>query len=282
MAEKVVAEVAAQVKEFGNRPPCVAFVLVGEHGPSLSYVASKQKLAEQIGIKNRLVKLPASATQEEIIAEVRKLAQDREVDGILVQSPLPDGVCETKVFNEVPANKDLDGFSAANLGRLVQGDKNAFVACTPAGVLRMLHEYAISVEGKHIVVIGRSLIVGRPLTILLSQKGIGANATVTACHTKTEKLPDIARGADVLISAAGSPGLVKADWVKPGATVIDVGITRVPDATRKNGYRLAGDVDFEAVREVAGAISPVPGGVGPMTVAMLMVNSVKAAKMRRG
>lgn len=257
--------------------PSVAFVRVGEHAPSIAYVKRKQEVAASLGMRSRLVELPEKATQAEIISVVHRLSADKSVHGILVQSPLPAHVEPSAVFNSVLYSKDVDGFSATNLGHLVQDDPSSFVACTPLGILELLNHYKVPLKGKHVVVIGRSLIVGRPLSLLLSHKD-HCDATVTSCNKQTENLAAIARSADVLVVAAGAPGLVKADWVKPGAAVVDVGITRIEDATRKTGFRLVGDVDFDTVSKVAGWISPVPGGVGPMTVAMLMANTLKAAK----
>jgi len=278
VSQKVLDEVREDIQKLG-RSPCVAFVRVGEHPASVTYVRKKQQVAASVGIESRLEELPASATQADIIATVERLGADDSVDGILVQSPLPDGVCARTVFNAVPAHKDVDGFSSANLGLLAQDDPSGFVACTPLGILELLHHYNIPIRGKHALVIGRSLIVGRPLATLLGQNEAWADATVTSANSATQNLPTLARSADILISAAGHPGLVTADWVKPGAVVIDVGITRVDDPSLKCGYRLAGDVDFEAVEPIASAITPVPGGVGPMTVAMLMRNTLKAASI---
>jgi len=276
----ILGELKARIARL-KRAPCVAFVLAGDNPASVAYVTKKGEAAASIGIQSRLEKLPANASEATLIATVQKLAVDKEVDGILVQAPLPAGVCPTNVFNAVPADKDVDGFSAHNLGLLAQDRPEAFVACTPLGVLELLRRNNIPIQGKHVVVIGRSLIVGRPLATLLGQREAWANATVTSANKETENLPALARSADILITATGHPELVKADWVKPGATVIDVGQCRVADATRKSGYRLCGDVDFDAVEKIAGAITPVPGGVGPMTIAMLMQNTVKAAELHQ-
>jgi methylenetetrahydrofolate dehydrogenase (NADP+)/methenyltetrahydrofolate cyclohydrolase len=277
VANEILAKLREEVAALPVKP-CVAFIRVGEHPASVTYVKKKQEVAAGLGIESRLELLPESATQEQIIAVINKLSHDGSVHGILVQSPLPEGVNARDIFNAVPSHKDVDGFSAANLGKLAQGDDMAFIACTPLGIQTLLHRYEIPTEGKHVVVVGRSIIVGRPLSLLLSARE-GLNATVTSCNKETENLEAICRAADILISATGAPGLIKKSWIKRGATVIDVGITRVPDATKKSGYRLSGDVDFEEVSKVAGAITPVPGGVGPMTVAMLMSNTVKAARL---
>jgi methylenetetrahydrofolate dehydrogenase (NADP+)/methenyltetrahydrofolate cyclohydrolase len=277
LSEEVLNSIRKEVASLSVKP-CVAFVRVGDLPASATYVKRKQEAAASVGIESRLELLPASSTQAEIIAVISKLSRDEGVHGILVQSPLPEGINPQDVFNSVPSHKDVDGFSAANLGRLAQGDETAFVACTPLGVQTLLRHYHISTEGKHVVVVGRSMIVGRPLSLLLSCKE-GLNATVTSCNKETENLPQLCRSADIIIVAAGCPGLIRKDWVKKGATVIDVGINRIADATKKNGYRIVGDVDFAEVVKVAGAITPVPGGVGPMTVASLMANTVKAARL---
>jgi len=277
LSEEILNTLRQEVKSL-SVVPCVAFVRVGDHPSSVTYVKRKQQAAASVGIQSRLEILPASATQAEIIAVISKLAHDENVHGILVQAPLPEGINSKDIFNAVPSHKDVDGFSAASLGKLAQGDEMAFVACTPLGIQTLLKHYKIHTEGSHVVVVGRSMIVGRPLSLLLSCKE-GLNATVTSCNKETENLQQICRDADILIVAAGCPGLIKKDWVKKGAVVIDVGITRIPDASKKSGYRVVGDVDFAEVSKVASAITPVPGGVGPMTVASLMMNTVKAARL---
>jgi methylenetetrahydrofolate dehydrogenase (NADP+)/methenyltetrahydrofolate cyclohydrolase len=252
-------------------------ILVGDDPASRSYVTSKQKACAAAGIQSREIALPATASQAEILAAVRQLNEDEATDGVLVQLPLPDSTMEADVLAAVDPAKDVDGFHALNIGRLVQG-KPALAPCTPCGVLELLRRAGIPLAGANVVVIGRSQIVGRPLSILLSQKG--TDATVTLCHTRTRDLAQHTRAADIVIVAAGRPNTLTADMVKPGAVVVDVGVNRVPDASRARGYRLVGDVDFAAVAARASAITPVPGGVGPLTVAMLLRNTLTAARAR--
>jgi len=278
IAESILAHIAAEVAKISTRPPCVAFLRVGEDPASVSYVAKKQKTAAQVGLKSRLELFPDSLTQAELLAKIDLLNRDPEVDGILVQSPLPKHMHETGVFNHVHPDKDVDGFNTLNIGKLVQEDASGFVACTPAGIVELIRRAGVETDGRHVVVVGRSLIVGKPVGLLLLQKGLPGNATVTFCHSRTRDLPTITRSADILIAAIGRPRFITADMVKDGATVIDVGINRVPDATKKSGYRIVGDVDFDAVAPRVARITPVPGGVGPMTVAMLMSNTLKAWK----
>ncbi|KAF0094570.1 MAG: methylenetetrahydrofolate dehydrogenase (NADP+) / methenyltetrahydrofolate cyclohydrolase [Puniceicoccaceae bacterium 5H] len=280
IAAQIVEELTQEVSTLpeDNRP-CVVFIRVGEDPASVFYVRKKEKTAAQIGMRSRLQVYDTSISEEELLREVDKLNADDNVHGILVQAPLPAHMDERTVFNRVHPNKDVDGFSQANLGRLVQEDPDAFVACTPAGVVELLARSNVQTEGRHVVVLGRSLIVGKPAALLMMRKGPLANATVTVCHSRTDDLPSITRQADILIAAIGKPEFVTGQMVKPGATVIDVGINRVEDATRKKGYRIAGDVNFEEVEPKAAAITPVPGGVGPMTVAMLMRNTYKAFQL---
>lgn len=278
-ARQIIDELTEEVAALDGPPPCVAFVRVGEDPASVSYVNKKQKTAAQIGIESRLQVYPDSISQEELLAEIDALNASPEVHGILVQAPLPRHVNETEIFNHVAPGKDVDGFNATNVGRMCQEDDDAFVACTPAGILELLKRSGSETEGKRAVVLGRSLIVGKPAGLLLLRKGIPGNATVTFCHSRTPDLPAVTREADLLVAAIGRPEFVTADMVKPGAVVIDVGINRVEDSTKKSGYRLVGDVAFEEVAPLASKITPVPGGVGPMTVAMLMRNTVKARKL---
>ncbi len=269
--EKVAARVAA-----GKQVPGLATVLVGDDPASQVYVASKHKASAEAGIKSFKYVLPASASQEEVEALVKTLNADPEVSGILVQMPLPKGLDEEKVLGAIDLEKDVDGFSPLNLGRLAQkGREPLFVPCTPAGIMRLLEESGTPISGANAVVLGRSNIVGMPVALLL----VKANATVTICHSRTRNLPDLVRNADILVAAIGQPEFVKGDWIKPGATVIDVGINRIPDASRKSGSRLVGDVAYDEALEFAGAITPVPGGVGPMTIALLMNNTLRAAEL---
>jgi len=281
-AESILAQIATEVAKISGRPPCVAFVRVGEDPASVYYVAKKEKTAAQVGMKSRLELLPESTTQAELLVKIDQLNRDPAVDGILVQSPLPRHMNETTVFNHVHPDKDVDGFNTINIGKLVQEDADGFVACTPAGIIELIRRAGVETDGRHVVVVGRSLIVGKPVGLLLLQKGNPGNATVTFCHSRTRDLPTVTRSADILIAAIGRPRFITADMVKDGATVIDVGINRVPDATKKSGYCIVGDVDFDAVAPRVARITPVPGGVGPMTVAMLMSNTLKAWKKRHG
>src|ERR1017187_1416015 len=273
IAAALVAELKAEVSAIRGRKPCITLVRVGEDPASVSYVKKKGRTAAEIGIESRVLLPPVGIAQAELEALV---------DGILVQSPLPDHLDEAAVFARISPEKDVDGFHPYNLGKVVQGDEAGFAPCTPAGIMELLARSSVELEGRHVVVLGRSLIVGRPVALLALQRRAGANATATVCHSKTVDLPSIARQADVLIAAIGRAEFVTADMVKPGAVVIDVGINRVSDPSRKAGYRLVGDVHFESVAPLVSKITPVPGGVGPMTVAMLMKNTVKAFRRRGG
>jgi len=279
IATTIVAELKAAVAALGGRPPCLALVRVGDDPASVSYVKKKEKTAEEIGVTSRVILPPVTITQDELFKLIDDLNADPAVDGILVQSPLPKHIDEVAVFRRVSPNKDVDGFNTINLGKVAQEDETGFVACTPAGIMELLARSQVDLKGKHVVVLGRSLIVGKPVALLALQKKAGANGTVTICHSATANLPAITRQADVLIAAIGRAEFVTADMVKPGAVIIDVGINRVADATKKSGYRLVGDVNFPAVSPLAAKITPVPGGVGPMTVAMLMANTLKARRL---
>lgn len=276
IANEIITELTEQVGNLPGRKPCVAFVRVGEDPASVSYVRKKQRTAETIGIESRLQLFDDSVSREELKSFIESLNADPAVDGILIQAPLPKHLNETEVFNWVSPDKDVDGFNTVNIGRLCQDDPGGFVACTPAGIVELLARTGVETNGRHVVVLGRSLIVGKPAALLMLRKGPLADATVTVCHSRTRDLPSITRQADILIAAIGRAHFVTADMVKEGATVIDVGINRIADDSRKSGYRLVGDVDFEAIANKTSAITPVPGGVGPMTVAMLMKNTVKA------
>ena len=277
-AKIVCEELSAKLKKISaKRPPCVAFIRVGEDPASVSYVKKKGRIAAETGIESRLHVLPESVTQEELFKLIDSLNNDDCVDAILIQAPLPKHLSERDTFNRVRPDKDVDGFSSANLGLLCQEDPRAFTACTPAGIMELLKRYEVPTAGKRVVVIGCSIIVGKPMALLLMKKG--ADATVTVCHSKSENLKQICAQADIIIAAVGKPMTVTADMVKEGACVIDVGINRIPSEKTKSGYRLVGDVDFENVAPKCSKITPVPGGVGPMTVAMLMSNTV-AAYMR--
>ncbi|MDO8543476.1 MAG: bifunctional methylenetetrahydrofolate dehydrogenase/methenyltetrahydrofolate cyclohydrolase FolD [Opitutaceae bacterium] len=280
IATAIIAELKAEVAAIGGRKPCLALVRVGEDPASISYVKKKEKTAAEIGVTSRVILPPVSITQAELFKLIDDLNADAAVDGILVQSPLPKHIDEVKVFRRVSPDKDVDGFNTINLGKVAQEDDTGFVACTPAGIMELLARSGVDLKGKHVVVLGRSLIVGKPIALLALQKRAGANGTVTVCHSATANLPAITRQADVLIAAIGRPEFVTAEMVKPGAVVIDVGVNRVPDPSKKTGYRLTGDVAFATVARQCAKITPVPGGVGPMTVAMLMKNTVKAFRMQ--
>jgi methylenetetrahydrofolate dehydrogenase (NADP+)/methenyltetrahydrofolate cyclohydrolase len=279
VATALVAELKAEVATFSGRQPCLALVRVGDDPASVSYVKKKEKTAAEIGVTSKMILPPITITQAELFALIDGLNADPEVDGILVQSPLPKHIDEVAVFRRVAPEKDVDGFNTINLGKVAQEDETGFVACTPAGIMELLARSGTDLKGKHVVVLGRSLIVGKPIALLALQKKAGANGTVTICHSGTTNLPALTRQADVLIAAIGRAEFVTADMVKPGAVVIDVGINRVPDTTKKTGYRLTGDVHFDSVSPLCSKITPVPGGVGPMTVAMLMKNTVKAYRL---
>ncbi|MDX1532144.1 MAG: bifunctional methylenetetrahydrofolate dehydrogenase/methenyltetrahydrofolate cyclohydrolase FolD [Rhodothermales bacterium] len=282
VAAAVRSDIRRAVEDWtqeGRRPPVLRVVLVGDHPASASYVRGKIKAAAEVGIDSDTIRLPADVPEADLLGLVRELNANPDVDGILVQLPLPDHVDEAEVIHTLSAEKDVDGFTPENVGRLVIGE-DAFEPCTPAGILELLRRSGVATRGAHAVVIGRSNIVGKPMANLLMRRG--TDATVTVCHSRTRDLPALARQADLLVAAIGRAHFVTADMVKEGAAVIDVGINRVDDAGRERGYRLVGDVDFEAVREKAGWITPVPGGVGPMTIAMLLKNTLEAARRRRG
>ena len=281
VAAKVHEEVAAGVTEYREQhgsAPGLTVVLVGDDPASHSYVKGKERACERVGISSETILRDASITQDELIDIVMDLNNDSKVHGILLQLPLPDHIDDAAVIHAIDPMKDVDGLHPENAGLLVLGEPR-FAPATPLGVQRMLLEEGVEMKGARVVIVGRSKLVGMPLALLLLQKGPGANSTVTVCHTGTTNIAAETRRADVLIAAAGFPGTVTADMVKPGAVVIDVGVSRVDDPTRKRGYRLTGDVEFDSVSEVASAITPVPGGVGPMTIAMLLVNVLQAAKL---
>ena len=280
IAAAIVAELKAEVAALPGRKPCIALVRVGEDPASVSYVRKKEKTAAEIGVASRVILPPLQITQTDLFQLIDDLNADPAVDGILVQSPLPKPIVELQVFRRIAPEKDVDGLGTMNLGKVAQEDATGFVSCTPAGIMELLARSGVNLKGKHVVVLGRSLLVGKPVALLALQKRAGANGTVTICHSATADLPAITRQADVLIAAIGRAEFVTADMVKPGAVVIDVGINRVPDASKKTGYRLTGDVNFSAVAPHCAKITPVPGGVGPMTVAMLMRNTLKAFRLR--
>ena len=280
IAQQVRDEVAANVAKrvaAGKPKPTLATVLVGERVDSATYVSSKQKACAELGMGSISHHLPADISQAELEKLIKKLNRSKKVNGILVQLPLPSHLDEERVLQLVSVEKDVDGFSPINIGRLAQkGREPLFVPCTPYGCIYLLEKAGVQIEGANAVVLGRSNIVGMPAALLL----VGKNATVTICHSRTNDLPSVIRTADILIAAIGKQEFVRGDWIKPGAAVIDVGINSKPDVTKKSGYRLVGDVNFEEAKEVAGFITPVPGGVGPMTIAMLMRNTARAADIQ--
>ncbi len=278
IAKAIRQEVAAEVSRLRSkgRKPGLAAVLVGEDPASAVYVRSKGKACEEAGMHSVTIRLPADTPEAELLDTVDRLNADPEINGILVQLPLPKHINSEKVLRRIDPSKDVDGFHPVNVGKLVTGDKTAFRPATPYGVQQLLVRSGIETKGAHAVIVGRSNIVGKPMASLLIQQGPGGDATVTICHSRTRDLPSVTRLADILIAAIGKPEFVTADMVRPGAVVIDVGINRVDDASRPRGYRLVGDVAYDSVAQIASAITPVPGGVGPMTIAMLLQNTLQA------
>lgn len=283
IADEIRAEIkesAKRLKEGSDVTPGLATVLVGENPASQMYVGMKNKAAADLGINSRQITLAVDTSEDELLGVVAGLNADPGIHGILVQLPLPDHIDEGKVLEAIHPSKDVDGFHPINVGRLATDSGDFFAPCTPAGVIEMLTRSGHDPSGKNVVVVGRSNIVGRPLAALLLRKAVGGNATVTVCHSRTADLGSVTRGAEILIVAMGRPEMITAEMVAPGAVVIDVGTNRVDDPSRDKGYRVCGDVLFDDVTKVAGAISPVPGGVGPMTITMLLANTVKAASLR--
>jgi methylenetetrahydrofolate dehydrogenase (NADP+) / methenyltetrahydrofolate cyclohydrolase len=278
VAAAVLDEVRAETAALKARgiTPGLAVVLVGEDPASKVYVGAKDRTCQELGLHSKKITLPAETTQDELIAVVQQLNADASIHGILVQSPPPKHIDEEAVIRAIDPRKDVDGFHPENVAKLVLEDPSGFVPCTPAGCMRLLAAAGVETNGAEAVVIGRSMIVGKPMAMLLVAKN--SNATVTIAHSRSKDLPAICRRADIVVAAVGRPDMVKADWIKPGAVVIDVGINRVDDATKKSGYRLTGDVDYADVAGKCSAITPVPGGVGPMTIAMLMKNTLQAAR----
>ena len=280
-AADVRADVAAKVASLKERgvEPCLAVILVGENPASVSYVTGKQKALAEVGMKDRSVRLPADVSEAELLKLIDELNADNSVHGILVQLPLPKHIDEDKVIMAISPSKDVDGFHPVSVGNLMIG-RPGFLPCTPHGIIVLLRRAGIETAGKHAVVIGRSNIVGKPVSILLARKDV--NCTVTMCHTGTVNMAEITRQADIVVVASGRPHTLTADMVKDGAVVIDVGVNRIPDATKKSGFRLVGDCDFDDLKEKCSFITPVPGGVGPMTIAMLMQNTLEAAERAAG
>ncbi|MCM1348930.1 MAG: bifunctional methylenetetrahydrofolate dehydrogenase/methenyltetrahydrofolate cyclohydrolase FolD [Firmicutes bacterium] len=280
IASDLKAEISVQVTEMlenGEKRPHLAAILVGHDGGSETYVANKVKACEQCGFKSTLIKFEDEVTEEELLGTIDRLNRDADVDGFIVQLPLPKHISEQRVIEAIDYRKDVDGFHPVNVGRMAIG-LPCYVSATPFGIMELLRRYNVPTRGARCVVLGRSNIVGKPVATLMMQKSNPGNSTVTVCHSATPNIKEICREADIIIAALGSPGFVTADMVKPGAAIIDVGTTRVPDSTRKSGFRLRGDVDFENVEPLCSFITPVPGGVGPMTIASLMHNTLLAAK----
>lgn len=280
-ADAVKKQIADRVSEMvaaGERPPHLVAIIVGENGASKTYVANKERTCKEVGFKSTVLAYPATITEEELLEEIDKLNNDDEVDGFIVQMPLPAHIDENKVINAVSPDKDVDGFHPVNVGKMMLGE-DTFISATPFGIIMLLEHYTIDTKGKNCVVLGRSNIVGRPIANLLSQKAYPGDCTVTICHSRTQNIAEYTRKADIIIAAIGIPEFLKGDMVKEGAVVVDVGITRVP-ADNEKGYRIVGDVDFDEVAPKCSYITPVPGGVGPMTIVSLMKNTFKAREIK--
>ncbi|RKS90463.1 5,10-methylenetetrahydrofolate dehydrogenase (NADP+) [Flavobacterium limicola] len=282
-AEDIKSEIAVEVqkmKDNGEKVPHLAALIVGNDGASLTYVGSKVKACERVGFESTLVKMPSTTTEVELLKKIKELNENDAIDGFIVQLPLPEQIDEQKVLMAVDPSKDVDGFHPENFGKMAL-DMTTFIPATPFGILELLERYGVETKGKHTVVIGRSHIVGRPMSILMGRKGFPGNSTVTLTHSYTKNIEEITIQADIIITALGVPNYLKANMVKDGVVVIDVGITRVPDESNEKGYVITGDVDFENVSKKSSFITPVPGGVGPMTIAMLLKNTLLAREMKR-
>lgn len=277
--DQIKAEVEAMIA-LGKRAPHLVAILVGNDGGSQTYVAAKEKACHEVGFKGTVIRYPDTISQEELLKKVHEINEDSEIDGLIVQLPLPKHIDENAVTQAIKPEKDVDGFHDINMGKLTKGDTTGYTSATPLGITMLLKYYGIKTSGKHAVVIGRSNIVGRPMSILLSDSSETGNCTVTLCHSRTSNLRELCLQADIVVAAIGRPGFVTGDMIKPGAVVIDVGTTRLDDASKKAGWRLAGDVDFASASENASMITPVPGGVGPMTITGLMFNTLKSRKLR--
>jgi methylenetetrahydrofolate dehydrogenase (NADP+) / methenyltetrahydrofolate cyclohydrolase len=281
VSKAIQVEIALEVEQItssGKRPPHLAAILVGEDGASKTYVKNKELACERVGFSSTLLRLDSSTSEDELLTKIREINSNDEIDGLIVQLPLPKHISENRVTQTIDPSKDVDGFHDVNVGKLTKGE-DTFISATPFGIIQLLDRYNIDTSGKHCVVVGRSNIVGRPMSILMSRNGNPGNCTVTVCHSRTQNLADFTRMADILIVALGRAEFVTGDMVKPGATVIDVGISRV-DADNPRGYVLKGDVNYESCDQVAGAMTPVPGGVGPMTIIGLLQNTLKSYKLR--
>jgi methylenetetrahydrofolate dehydrogenase (NADP+)/methenyltetrahydrofolate cyclohydrolase len=278
VAKDLRQELKKEIDALTGRKPCLAFFLIGSNPASVIYVNNKMKACKEVGITTRKMEFPETILENDLIAEIQKLNQDKSVDGILVQLPIPGHIDVNRVTLALEYNKDVDGFHPMNIGKLYLGQKDGFVPCTPLGILTLLDRYKIDVEGKQVVVLGRSNIVGKPMAALLMQNAPGRNATVTVAHSRTKNIKELCLKADIIIAAMGQPQFLKGDMVKEGAVVIDVGINRVQDPSAEKGYRLAGDADFSSLEKKCSYITPVPGGVGPMTIALLLQNTYAAYK----
>ena len=274
-----ITQSVSKIRESGMRPPHLAAVIVGNDGASMTYVGAKVKACDFVGFQSTLVKLPESTPEISLIKKIHALNEDSKIDGFIVQLPLPNHMDKQKILMAINPDKDVDGFHPTNVGKLSLG-LPTFISATPYGIIELLKRYNVKTSGKHVVVIGRSNIVGRPLSILMSQKRISGNATVTVAHSRTQNLSDLTKKADIIVTALGIPEFLKADMIKSDSVVIDVGITRVNDSSTKKGYKIVGDVDFENVSKKTSYITPVPGGVGPMTIAMLLKNTLQAYKKK--
>ena len=282
IASKIREDLKSEVEKLknGGITPGLAVILVGADPASMSYVTAKERACDNLGIYSENIKLPAETTEEELLSLVEEMNSNQKIDGILVQLPLPKHIDTDKIIMSISPSKDVDGFHPVSIGKMLMG-KDTFLPCTPHGIIKLLLHSNVKVEGANVVVVGRSNIVGKPVANLLLAKSEGGNATVTVCHSRTKNMAEITRRADILIAAIGKPEFITADMIKDGAVVIDVGVNRVDDRTKKRGYRLVGDVEFETASEKASKITPVPGGVGPMTITMLMYNTVNSAKNRK-
>jgi bifunctional protein folD len=273
IVQETIAKEVSSIKKQGKRPPHLVAILVGKNGASITYVNNKVTACERVGFNSSIIELPENVTQDELLKKIKELNEDDNIDGFIVQLPLPKHINEQEVLLSINPDKDADGFHPTNFGRMALG-LESFIPATPYGILELLTQYQIPTEGKNVVIIGRSDIVGKPISILLSQKPW--NATVTLTHSRTHNLTDYTKKADIIIAAIGIPNFLKAEMIKDGAVIIDVGITRVEDSSSKKGFRIVGDVDFENIKEKTSYITPVPGGVGPMTIAMLLKNTLNA------
>jgi methylenetetrahydrofolate dehydrogenase (NADP+) / methenyltetrahydrofolate cyclohydrolase len=280
IADTIQNELKSIIDAYSSRKPCLAVILVGDHPPSQIYVNRKTQACELIGIRSIKVELPAHTTEQELLKKIEAFNQDPTIDGILVQLPLPPHINPTIITHAIDPEKDVDGFHPINVGKLLIGDMSGFIPCTPLGVKILLDRYSIETSGRHVLVVGRSNIVGKPMAALLMQSGPGGNATVTVAHRYSIDLKSICQFVDIIIVAVGQPNFITADMVKEGAVIIDVGINKVPDASRKSGSKIVGDVDFENVEPKSSYITPVPGGVGPMTIAMLLYNTLQSYQIR--